>query len=445
MNIKRLLLVSAALLLLVPAWGQERKHEADTLLQRIHFRAGQSSIDPDFRGNGAGLDAFIKGVNATLANPDLLVEGITVETGASPEGGIDLNERLAMERARTIRRQLLDRLPLNASQVKAYSIGIDWEGLNAAVRQSDCPWKDEILAVIASSGVRTNADAESSLRCQNALKALDGGKAWRWMLDALFPELRQGAGTLRCIVSSRNPDVLRVRDTLIVMHEWEGPGDEWVSRIDSILFSLKPAPPSGPKRWRNNDYREAVVELKTNCLIPLMNIGAEWALSNRWSVEAGVAAPWVFRPLMNEIVTPQSECFQFWQAQAGVRLYVGKIHRKDSYYRRFRMMGHSFGLKAGVGYYDFQHQWEGRQGEFVWTGVDYSYMRPLGKGGARLGFSLGAGWCWTRWVGYDVHEAGGRLIGNYKNDTMGTLVPIKVGIDLAVPIVYRKPTFGYGK
>lgn len=434
--------VVSTFLLAVNAFGQVSRTQldgsVDTLVQRIHFRAGSSSVDMDFRNNGTNIEKFIHGVNAILSVPDLAVDGLTIETGASPEGGLELNERLALERARSIRRLLLDRLPLSASQVKAYSVGIDWEGLTIAVRASSCRWRDQILEVIASTGVRTDSSPEATRSCQDRLKALDGGRAWKWMLDNLFPDLRQGAGTMRCVVRLRNPESTHVRDTIVVMHEWEGPDSEWVSRINALLCATPKAVDYGPKGWKHRyDYREAAVQVRTNLLLPLMDASVEAALSNRWSVEAGVTSPWMFRPLMNRFVEPQSECFQLWGASAGMRCYLGRMHNDFEGNRKYRMMGHSFGFLAGAGYYDLQHDWKGRQGEVFWTGVDYMYLLPLGKGGVRLGFSLGAGYAWTRWKGYEVHERGGRLIGNWNDSSWSGPIPVNVAVSLAVPFVYR--------
>lgn len=438
--ISYLLIVTA---LTAPAMGLAGQGVTDTLTQRVHFRVGSSRVDLDFRGNGEHLDRFASQVNAVLADPELVVDGVTVETGASPEGGLDLNERLAMDRAKAIRRALLDRLSLNASQVKAYSIGIDWEGLTMAVRESSCPWRDDILDVIARTGVRHEATPDATSSCQSQLKALDGGRAWRWMLDNVFPGLRQGAGTIRCVVRAKNPEVFRVRDTLVVMHEWEGPDSGFIDRVNALLNTPAPVIDYAPKGWkRHNEYRVPVVALRTNVLLPLMNLTAEAALSNRWSVEAGVAGPWLYREIVNRFAEPQKECAQGLQGMAGMRLYLGRMHNSHPSNDKLRMAGHSFGFLVGGGYFDVEHDWTGKQGEYLFTGIDWSYMRPLGKGNVRLGVSLGVGYafCWYR--GYDVHETGGRLIGNYRDGTWDGPVPVRAGINLMVPIVYRNNNTG---
>lgn len=84
------------------------------------------------------------------------VETIIVEGYASPEGGADLNDRLAEERAKAAAELVQNELHthLDNSHVKIHSNGADWEGLINAILGSDIEDKDEIANEIKNSSNR---------------------------------------------------------------------------------------------------------------------------------------------------------------------------------------------------------------------------------------------------------------------------------------------------
>ena len=54
----------------------------------------------------------------------------------------------------------------------------------------------------------------------------------------------------------------------------------------------------------------------------------------------------------------------------------------------------------GGGYYDFERNWRGHQGEFFNIGVDYMYALPLFNGLIHLEFELGLGYIYSRAIPY---------------------------------------------
>lgn len=449
---KRLLAFFLPALLLLPltGWAQVSPGSPDTLGTRVYFRQGVSRLDPSFRGNGEALARFARGVEALIANPDVQVHVVTVETGASPEGGVAYNERLAEDRAASVRAWLLDNAAIAPWQVQAHGVGADWEGLWHLVRTSQCPWRDEVLAVIADSGVRLDPSAANKQRCHDAMRALAGGKAWAWLLEHVFPDLRAGAGTLRVIAS--RPAAGGGRDTIVIIHEYEGPDAEWLLGVAvdraaeqatrNVLAALTAK--DAPRRWRRDSlWRDPILAVRTNVLLPAMNVGVEVPLGNRWSVTADWYYPWVWRPWMNRVTSPQSQCVQLLGGYLEGRYWFGKAHRPDARYRRYRLSGHSLGLVVEAGYYDLQHDWQGRQGEYGAVGLGYTYGLPLGRGRVHLEFDVAVGYMTTAWRGYAVHEDGGRLIGNYEDGSRGAVVPMRAGINLVFPIFsaeHRKVT-----
>ena len=100
-----------------------------------------------------------------------------------------------------------------------------------------------------------------------------------------------------------------------------------------------------------------------------------------------------------------------------------------------RLQGHSIGLYGYVGYYDFERNYHGYQGEFANVGVDYTYAMAVGKRKAvHFEFSIGVGYIYSQARKYTVIEAGSPLISNKITKTVGFFGPTKANISLVVPI-----------
>lgn len=415
----------------------------DDVRSRVLFRTGSSVLDTSYAENAYALRSFVEGVNYLMKHPDYLVESIIVETGASPEGDPEQNERLAMDRARSVRAWLLSNLPLNASQVKAYSVGADWEGLWSEVWNSDSPWRDDVLEVISVTGVRTNAAAESQRWCLRRLKVIDGGKAWDWLMTDVFPDLRAGAGTLRCVTVRREANQ---KDTVVVIHEYEGPDAEWYLNQASrraagdAEASVKEYLRKKPRRHAGDSlWRDPVVALRMNMLAPLLNAGIEVPVGNRWSIAGDWYWPWLWRQWGNRMYTPQRFCFEGLGGYLEGRYWFGNNHLSYDACRRYRLRGHSLGVILSGGYYDYQYDWKGRQGEYGAAGIGYMYGLTLGRrGGIHLEFEVAVGYLYTQWRSYEVHEEGGPLVGDWDDGSWHGVVPLKAGVNLVVPIFSRE-------
>ena len=81
------------------------------------------------------------------------VEDIIVEGYASPEGGDEINDRLAEERARAAAELVQNELHthLDESHITIHSNGADWEGLNNAILGSDIKNKEQIVEELKAS------------------------------------------------------------------------------------------------------------------------------------------------------------------------------------------------------------------------------------------------------------------------------------------------------
>lgn len=173
---------------------------------------------------------------------------------------------------------------------------------------------------------------------------------------------------------------------------------------------------------------------RSNLLLPLMNIGVEVPIGNRWSLSADWYYPWAWR------LPDHKDCFEFLGGTAEARYWFGRRHRPGEKNTKYRLLGHSIGLVAGAGYYDFQEKWAGFQGEYGAAGIDYQYAMPLGKkGNIHLEFDLTLGVITAQNIPYDVFSSGGILL--HRDglvERFNWAGPIKGGVSLVVPIFKKE-------
>ncbi|MCQ2185053.1 MAG: DUF3575 domain-containing protein [Bacteroidales bacterium] len=200
----------------------------------------------------------------------------------------------------------------------------------------------------------------------------------------------------------------------------------------SILFSLLCAAfaCAFPFSLSAQGEKEKFV-LKTNLLVPLMNIGAGVPVGRNSSLEVDVSYPWLLRGSVNKILPPQKYCCQALAASAVYRYWIEG--------------GHSVGVAASGGFYDMEASGRGQQGEFILAGFDYMYAIALGKGRFGMEFSAGIAFGGLHYENYDVPSEGGRLIGREGRQFRHILCPFRLGACIYVPIFgKRRPVAGEG-
>lgn len=152
----------------------------------VVFKVGSAVIDTNFSGNGEVLDAVTKAFQLIENDPNAILKNIMVAGYASPEGSLAFNTRLAAQRAEAVKKFLQTRMsdPMN-SIFEVYNGREDWDGLRDMVSKSDMAEKDDVLRIIDSYTM------EQEQR-KVALKRLNGGAPYRYMLENFYPKLRTG-------------------------------------------------------------------------------------------------------------------------------------------------------------------------------------------------------------------------------------------------------------
>lgn len=133
----------------------------------------------------------------------LELQGISINSFASPDGELRINQNLTDKRSASSFRfltGLLEKLDISASDENLYkkqSLEEDWKGFRALVAASNIADKSKAIQIIDSK--QSNDDKET------AIKALD---SWPSMLDDMMPKLRRSDVILTGIVKNRSIDEL---------------------------------------------------------------------------------------------------------------------------------------------------------------------------------------------------------------------------------------------
>lgn len=371
---KRPIILLLLLLLLGHARGQESGIRRGCDSVRVHFRQGESFLDPSFRGNGGKLDAFTLRLEALLSDTACRVRGIRMVSGASPEGSTALNKTLSEQRAVWFGRYVSERFPGRDIPVLSSAPGIDWEGL-ILLTESDpgVPFRAEALEIlrhtpewITQGGVVTDGR-------KRRLALLGGGRTWRYMERHFFPELRSSVLKLwyECtrpdtvvVIRTDTTEVVRT-DSLIVLHT------DTVTIIEDVIPIIPVS------------CRPFYLGLSTNLLYDALlipNIGMEIYLGRGWSV----AGNWMYA---------------WWKSDRSHRyhrIYGGDLELRRRFGTkpgRSPLTGHHAGIYGQMLTYDLEWGGKGYLGD-RWSygaGIAYGYSAPIGRR-LNLDFTLGVGY-----------------------------------------------------
>lgn len=453
----------------LPSRAQSETAGRRTASLSVSFRQGHRTIDPDYMGNASRIASFSEEMRRYVADYTIAVESVDIVGGASIEGSAELNADLSNNRAQRMV-EILRRFAVVPQEiVHVDSRGVNWEDVSSMVLEdASVPSRDEVLSLLSG-------EPESERKPR--LEALDGGVPYAYMYEHIFPYVRTGKMTVTFRTLPKVPVApapARVRDTVVVVNRDtvyhvfpNGVGNLnagfQAGDIYQAFNGYMPAPgrrgrrgymvaagyPYGfpldgadggegyrPTRMERMDslLREPVLAFRSNLLVPAMNVGVELPLGNRWSLSADWYYPWVWRH------PDHKDCFEFLGGTAEVRYWFGRRHRPGQENAKYRFLGHSVALVAGAGYYDFERDWAGFQGEYGALGLDYTYAMPIGrKAGMHLEFDVTAGGIVAPHnIPYDVFTEGGILLHRDGLVNRWSWVgPIKCGVSLVVP-VFRK-------
>ena len=248
----------------------------------------------------------------------------------------------------------------------------------------------------------------------------------------VFPEMRLATASVVCYVRSIRADVPATDavERVVVLRDT-------VYQRDTVYIAAEAAPAAAIAEEDTLPYRrKMVVALRSNLLLPLLNVGVEVPIGNRWSVGADWYYPWLWRNWHKS--TEMKNCFELLMGGADVHYWLGNKHSAGEDNWQYRLSGHAIGVYGYYGYYDIGYNYKGHQGEFYNVGLDYVYSMRFGyKKLFRLEFTVGVGYIHSGARKYRVYSEGGHAFRTGINKNFNWFGPTKVGISLVLPF-YKK-------
>lgn len=405
-------------------------HIADTAAL-IHFRFDDYRIDAAYMENAgslANLDSLLQRLDVSS------VDSVVVIAGASPEGVYEHNLYLAGNRVQSVKAYLVGSYPEWNEKILCRSLGENWLALRI------CLLQDKSL---------------SEEMCQKVLAVLDadvnvGTKKWRLQQLDVYPFLyekyyRRLRHAAVCLVYRRQTEMLPAGPLASLevtsADSFERPGvsadssgvsadssgasaDSSRASADSsgLVLSELRIPQRAVQSWRES--RE-IFYLSSNLLCPLANVGVDVALGNTWSMGLGYSYPWLWR------AADHKHCFQLLSWAVDAHYWFGARSYED------RLEGHSVGMSASFGYYDFERNYQGWQGEFAAVAADYRYAWPIFDDRLHLQFSLSFAYLYSVARPYGVPERGGKAYKRNYTQRLHYLGPNAVELSLVLPVKWK--------
>ena len=435
---KRALMILLSFLLVVPTYADRDRYSRVISEEfQIHYRFDRTDIDPEYSDNRNSTELL----KQHLQNASR-IDSIIIHVYSSPDGVYEYNARLARQRAaaaETLIRQLTGNAQTNAetsTPIRTVIVAENWSGLQRLVRERYTRHdRSKVLDILEAENI---SEATRKWRLQQ----LDNGYTWNYMLRHYMPELRNATViTLRMKPEDPLPTLVPMCTRAVTMNPDDGPirpkpaaePKPATEPTPSGTQTIQPTPQQStvtPADGQTEDTTAAtkpsmipLYALRTNLLVPALNIGAEVPLGERWSVSADYYFPWIWPEKTNR------NCFEILGWSVEGRYWFGRDRQPQQ-----RLRGHSVGLYAAAGYYDFERNYQGQQGEFLSTGLDYTYAMGIGRRKRlNLEFTLALGYIRSWGRNYTVPGPGGELYPEPGPVIFDYVGPTKAAVSLVVP------------
>lgn len=371
----------------------------DTIGVTVYFRQGHSTLEPSFRDNRSHLDTFFRRVTELSRDTTCRIHSIRITAFSSLEGSSVRNGWLAEKRALQLADFLRRSTDLPDSLFEIASCGINWDGLTDLVETSDMPYRNEVLDILRNTPEWIVQDGDVVDGRKRQLGMLYGGRAWWYMNEHFFPELRSADARVFCRItplSEPQAQQLQAKDSsVVVTGSCEAASKECCRDTlehavrDTVI--LDGAYPVGLGGTGSSSYTSFCMALKTNLLYDaalVPNVGAEFYLGRGWSVGGSWMYAW----------WKSDKRHNYWRVYGGeldVRKYIG--HRASEK----TLTGHHLGVYGQILTYDFetggQGYMGGKPGGTLWdkmnyaVGLEYGYSLPIGRR-LNLDFTVGVGY-----------------------------------------------------
>ena len=387
----------------------------------VHFPVSGTSVESDHAANSAALAAI---ANLLESNNPEEVDSVVVTSGCSIDGPVATNARISRERGNALVNWIADNYPEYKSKLVLDSRGEDWDALREAVASDSnlsAEQKSEALDIIDSKG---GAD-----RKEAALRGLD---SWSYLQESILPQTRYAYARIARV------SILKPEESPVLIHpeltvELEDSTDILVQpndtlvvadslmQVDTIAYARE-VPAEDQPAAADTVIRERtpLFALTTNLLytsatvftgfhsVPL-TIGVEVPVGQHWSVYSNYMATAPWRAWDNN-----AECAELIHLDLGAKWYPGGSFYQPFVRKQNRELldgWYAYGA-VGAGYYDFERNGKGYQGEEILGTLGLGYGLTLGKNWS-LDFALGVGPMFTQYRYYIARNNNQYLVYQY--------------------------------
>ena len=375
----------------------------------VYFGIGSSKVIRSLYGNGEVLDQIKEDINSIKADK-VIPDSLVIVSSSSPDGNTSFNLRLARMRADNTVSQMYRLLPefRNAS-LRTDHYEESWDIIRQVLENDpDFPQREQMLSIL-------DTDLSEEMKEASLKKCTEG---WAYLIE-------------NYIYAFRNSTIYLWLDLKGVVDEYVriAPLPTLSQLTDTLVFDA--SVPAVTRAYHDGSAftpsPDIIWALRTNLLVPALNAGLEIPIKENWSLGLDYYFPWFWPNQKNK------NCFEFLGWSVEGRYWFGRDRQPQD-----RLRGHSVGLYVGGGYYDFERNYRGMQGQFVSPGLDYTYAMPIGrKKRLNLEFTLAVGYIRSWGTTYNVYGDYGALYPDEGTVIWDYVGPTKAAVTLVVPF-YRK-------
>lgn len=355
----------------------------DSLRTTIYFRPGYSLLELSYRDNAANMKALTQGIQTIKGNPCVQLQHIRILSAASPEGNSALNKRVAKRRGERLRNYLKETLVLPDSIFTVSSAGEDWQGLASLIAKEKTPWRNKALQIIRHTPEWVTRNGKVVDGRKRQLQNLDGGKAWKYMLDNHFYTLRTGAVVVcevKTLPAESTPSAAEASlEQASTESASQSPSSPPFPAIPSQVNPAQEPPPVA-----------SYFALKSNLLYDALlvpNLSLEASIGSGWTLGAGGMLAWWSKDAKH----------RYWRIYGGdleIRKYFGTLSKSKP------LQGHHLGIYGDFLTYDFEFGAKGYQSKATYAaGIKYGYSHPIANR-LNLDFALGIGYLHSNYKTY---------------------------------------------
>lgn len=365
----------------------------DSLRTTIYFRPGYSLLELSYRDNAANMKALTQGIQTIKGNPCVQLQHIRILSAASPEGNSALNKRVAKRRGERLRNYLKETLVLPDSIFTVSSAGEDWQGLAALIAKEKTPWRNKALQIIRHTPEWVTRNGKVVDGRKRQLQNLDGGKAWKYMLDNHFYTLRTGAIVVCEVKTLADESTPSAAEARLEQASSEQARLESASQQSASQSPSSPPFPAIPSQVHPESQPPPVASyfaLKSNLLYDALlvpNLSLEASIGSGWTLGAGGMLAWWSKDAKH----------RYWRIYGGdleIRKYFGTLAKSKP------LQGHHLGIYGDFLTYDFEFGAKGYQSKATYAaGIKYGYSHPIANR-LNLDFALGIGYLHSNYKTY---------------------------------------------